>query len=85
MLRLKSKIGPKGQAVIPKEIREMMGIRPGSEVVFEVRGDEVVVKPLQNRSSVDELTRLVPLKLKLRNEVDLKQIILSEALERWST
>jgi len=85
MLRMKSKIGPKGQAVIPKEIREMMGIRPGSEVVFEVRGGEVVVKPLQNMSSVDELTRLVPLKLKLRNEVDLKQIILSEALERWST
>jgi len=82
---MKSKIGPKGQVVIPKEIREMMGIRPGSEVVFEVRGGEVVVKPLQNMSSVDELTRLVPLKLKLRNEVDLKQIILSEALERWST
>ncbi len=82
---MKSKIGPKGQAVIPKEIREMMGIRPGSEVVFEVRGGEVVVKPLQNMSSVDELTRLVPHKLKLRNEVDLKQIILSEALERWST
>jgi AbrB family looped-hinge helix DNA binding protein len=85
MLRLKSKLGPKGQAVIPKEIREMMGIRPGSEVVFEVRGDEVVVKPLQNRSSVDELIRLIPRELKVKNEVDLKKIILSEALERWST
>jgi len=85
MLRLKSKIGPKGQAVIPKEIRELMGIRPGSEVVFEVRGDEVVVKPLQNRSSVDELIRLIPRELKVKNEVDLKKIILSEALERWST
>lgn len=85
MLRLKSKIGPKGQAVIPKEIREMMGIRPGSEVVFEVRGEEVVVKPLKNHSSVDELTHVIPSELKLRNEVNLKQIILSEALERWST
>ena len=85
MLRLKSKLGPKGQAVIPKEIRELMGIRPGSEVVFEVRGDEVVVKPLQNRSSVDELIRLIPRELKVKNEVDLKKIILSEALERWST
>jgi AbrB family looped-hinge helix DNA binding protein len=85
MLRLKSKLGPKGQAVIPKEIREMMGIRPGSEVVFEVRGDEIVVKPLQNRSSVDELIRLIPRELKVKNEVDLKKIILSEALERWST
>lgn len=85
MLRLKSKLGPKGQAVIPKEIRDMMGIRPGSEVLFEVRGDEIVIKPLQDRSSVDELTRLIPRELKLEDEVDLKKIILSEALERWST
>ena len=85
MLRLKSKLGPKGQAVIPKEIREMMGIKPGSEVVFEVRGDEVVVKPLQDRSSVDELIRLIPRELKLGDEVDFKKIILSEVLERWST
>jgi len=85
MLRLKSKLGPKGQAVIPKEIRDMMGIRPGSEVLFEVRGDEIVIKPLQDRSSVDELTRLIPRELKIEDEVDLKKIILSEALERWST
>jgi len=85
MLRLKSKLGPKGQAVIPKEIREMMGIRPGSEVVFEVRGDEVVVKAFEDQGSVDELMRLIPGELKAKSEVDLKEIILSEALERWST
>ena len=85
MLRLKSKLGPKGQAVIPKEIRELMGIRPGSEVVFEVRGDEVIVKPLEDQGSVDELMRLIPGELKAKKEVDLKEIILSEALERWST
>ena len=85
MLRLKSKLGPKGQAVIPKEIRDIMGIRPGSEVVFEVRGDEVVVKPLQDHSSVDELTQLIPRELKLSDDVDFKKIIMLEALERWST
>jgi len=85
MLRLKSRLGPKGQAVIPKEIREIMGIRPGSEVVFEVRGDEVIVKPLQDHSSVDELIHLIPREQKLSDEVDFKKIILSEVLERWST
>jgi len=85
MLRLKSKVGPKGQAVIPKEIRDILGIKPGSEVIFETRAGEVVVKPLQKWSSVDELTRLIPGELKIREERDLKQIILSEALERWST
>jgi AbrB family looped-hinge helix DNA binding protein len=85
MLRLKSKLGPKGQAVIPKEIRELMGIKPGSEVVFEVRGDDVIVKPLNNQGNVDELIGLVPRELKAKNEIDMKKIILSEALERWST
>ncbi len=59
-----------------------MGIRPGSEVVFEVRGDEVVVKPLRDGSSVDELIRLIPRELKLGGEVDFKKITLLEALER---
>ncbi|MCP8308550.1 MAG: AbrB/MazE/SpoVT family DNA-binding domain-containing protein [archaeon] len=85
MLRLKSKVGPKGQAVIPKEIRDMLGIKPGSEVIFEVKGDEVVVKPLKNWSSVAELAQSIPTTLKIREDKSLKQIILSEVLERWST
>ncbi|MGQ9468809.1 MAG: AbrB/MazE/SpoVT family DNA-binding domain-containing protein [Nitrososphaerales archaeon] len=85
MLRLKSKVGPKGQAVIPKEIRDMLGIKPGSEVIFEIREDEVVVKPLKKRSSVVELAQLIPATLKIREEKSLKQIILFEVLERWST
>jgi AbrB family looped-hinge helix DNA binding protein len=84
MLRLKSKVGPKGQAVIPKEIRDMLGINPGSEVIFEVREDEVVVKPLKNWSGVAELVQLIPTNLKIREEKSLKQMILSEVLERWS-
>jgi len=85
MLRLKRRLGPKGQVVIPKKIRDVIGIRPGSEVVFEVRGDEVVVKPLRDGSSVDDLIRLIPGERKLSDESDFKKIILSEALERWST
>ena len=34
MLRLKAKVGPKGQAVIPKPVRDELGIRPGDEVYF---------------------------------------------------
>jgi AbrB family looped-hinge helix DNA binding protein len=34
VLRVKSRVGPKGQAVIPKPVRDELGIRPGDEVYF---------------------------------------------------
>ncbi|MHA1209221.1 MAG: AbrB/MazE/SpoVT family DNA-binding domain-containing protein [Candidatus Freyarchaeota archaeon] len=37
-------VGPKGQVVIPKDVRDALGLREGSEVVVELRGDEVVIK-----------------------------------------
>lgn len=37
-------VGAKGQVVIPKEIRDALGIKPGQEVVFERRGDGVVLR-----------------------------------------
>lgn len=47
-------IGAKGQVVIPKEIRDALHIRPGQEMVFERRGEEIVVRkakgtPLKGR------------------------------------
>lgn len=38
------KVGVKGQVVIPKAIRERIGIRPGDEVAFESEGDEVRIR-----------------------------------------
>ncbi|MGQ0804670.1 MAG: AbrB/MazE/SpoVT family DNA-binding domain-containing protein [Actinomycetota bacterium] len=38
------RVGPKGQVVIPKAIREHLGINPGDEVVFVEDGDEVRVR-----------------------------------------
>jgi len=35
------KLGRKGQVVIPKAIREQIGIEPGDEIAFEPVGDEV--------------------------------------------
>ena len=40
------KVGAKGQVVIPKKIREEIGIEPGDEVVFEPNGKEVRVRRL---------------------------------------
>jgi len=42
---VKSRISSKGQITLPKAIREALGLRPGEEVVFELRDDEVVLRP----------------------------------------
>jgi AbrB family looped-hinge helix DNA binding protein len=38
------KVGPKGQVVIPKPIRDRLGISPGDEVVVEQDGGEVRIR-----------------------------------------
>jgi antitoxin PrlF len=38
------RVGAKGQVVIPKAIRDELGIEPGDEVVFEADGRDVRVR-----------------------------------------
>ena len=38
-----SRIGAKGQVVIPKVLRDQAGLHPGAEVDFELRGGVVVL------------------------------------------
>ncbi len=38
------KVGPKGQVVIPKPIRDRLGISPGDEVLVEQDGREVRIR-----------------------------------------
>lgn len=45
---IKREIGEKGQVVIPKDIREMLNLRKGEKVVFEIRDKEVVIKTEEN-------------------------------------
>ena len=40
------KVGPKGQVVIPKSIRERMGIEPGDEVEVEEADDHIEIRPV---------------------------------------
>ncbi len=39
------RVGAKGQVVIPKELRDQLGIEPGDEVSFWLHDDHVAVRP----------------------------------------
>ena len=68
--------------MIPKEVREILGIVPGEEVTFELVDGEARLGPSGRSSSVSELTEIVPKQDKLSIDVDIKRIILAEGAEK---
>lgn len=51
------KVGPKGQVVIPKAIRDVLGIAPGDRVDVAQKGEEVVIR--RHRDSARERARRI--------------------------
>jgi len=45
-----SRVGAKGQVVIPQPIRSQLGIEPGDEVEMWVDGDHVSLRPVAMRT-----------------------------------
>jgi len=43
-LRLESTVGARGQTVIPKAIRDRLGLRSGQKVWFRLEGDQIVIE-----------------------------------------
>ena len=46
----KTTVGPKGQVVIPKDIRDKIGIKEYSDVSVDIMDDSVVIKKLKPES-----------------------------------
>jgi AbrB family looped-hinge helix DNA binding protein len=54
------KVGPKGQVVVPKELRERYGLRPGDEVVFDDVGGEIRIRRAKPDAEIlDELVGML--------------------------
>jgi len=51
----KTKISSQGRTVIPVEIREKIGIREGEEVEWALEGEVIVVKPVREERTPDEI------------------------------
>ncbi|MBI4884727.1 MAG: AbrB/MazE/SpoVT family DNA-binding domain-containing protein [Actinobacteria bacterium] len=43
------RVGTKGQVVIPKALRQQLGIEPGDEVNFWLHDDHLAVRPAEHR------------------------------------
>ena len=41
-----TQLSTKGQIVIPAEVREAMKLEPGTQVVLEIEGDTLVLRPV---------------------------------------
>ena len=74
-------VGKKGQVVIPKQLRDAMGLKPGVEVILELRGDEIVISKPKIEGSYTEYytTTQAP---KLKKLVNIKELINQEATQR---
>ncbi len=66
----------RGRVVIPKELREKLGLNPDQNVIVELRGNEIVLKPaLKVEKFIEELKGCVH-SLQIKS-MELKKI--------WST
>jgi len=77
----KRNVGPKGQVVIPKQMRDALGLKPGVEITLELRDQEIIIKKPQVRGNYTEyfITTSSP---KLKKRINIKELIAQEAEKR---
>jgi len=85
----KTKISSQGRTVIPVEIREKLGIREGEEVEWVLEGEVILVRPVREEKTPEEImehlqTHLVEIK-PIRSKVaptSMKRMMMNEWARR---
>ena len=72
----------KGQITIPKKVRDKLRIAPGDFILFEERGEEVVLKKAR-LSPVEEFDRLVAVLDKKVKKLGIADEDIEEAI-KWA-
>jgi AbrB family looped-hinge helix DNA binding protein len=70
MLEETMRVGPKGQVVIPTSFRQVMKIGPGSEIVFRLDNDKVIIEAPKIEDPIQTL-ETIALKGKSVSKIDL--------------
>ncbi|MGD0451667.1 MAG: AbrB/MazE/SpoVT family DNA-binding domain-containing protein [Candidatus Bathyarchaeia archaeon] len=74
-------VGPKGQVVIPKRMRDSIGIKPGVDVTLEVRENEIVISKPKIEGNYTEYYSSTSAP-KLKKPINTKKIITAEVGQR---
>jgi AbrB family looped-hinge helix DNA binding protein len=68
---IKREIGEKGQVVIPKDIREHLGLNIGVNITFEVKDNEVIIKKEEDPDKIVEDFFNTP---KIKKKIPVKEL-----------
>lgn len=81
-IEFERKVGPKGQIVIPNEIRKIVGVKPESKVYVTMEKERIIIRP--KRGSIEEFLNIVPKeKRKKIKSKNLDKWYEEEMEERW--
>lgn len=62
---IKRPIGEKGQVVIPNDIRKMLNLQKGNQVIFEIENEEIKIKKENPREFLDNFFKIIKKKKKI--------------------
>ncbi len=57
-VELITRLGPKGQIVLRRELRKAVGIKPGSLVVETIKDKEIVIKPIREEKIIERVRKI---------------------------
>jgi AbrB family looped-hinge helix DNA binding protein len=69
MTRILARVGPKGQVVVPKPVRDELKIQPGDELYFSTHGAHAHLEKVAGRQTLQEIFEGIP-KRRLPPDVD---------------
>ena len=77
-IQLRSKVGEKGQVVIPKPLRDQFNLSKETELVFEVEGDKIAISRAKtDLALLEEIFNAFP-KRKLPKNIDWRELYYSQ-------
>ncbi|PIN89888.1 hypothetical protein COU60_02225 [Candidatus Pacearchaeota archaeon CG10_big_fil_rev_8_21_14_0_10_34_76] len=66
-------VGSKGQVVIPKDIRKLLGIKEKDKIIFEIKNNEVKIKKDNPQEFLDNFFSIIKKKKSITLD-DIKRI-----------